>query len=102
MGGGRGHDVAPLRARGDGGRTGGGVDPYVGHAGGVDQQALFDGEVGAVAGGLDGDGGVGGIRPAHGGDDVVGAGGSDDDVGGVQGGQVEAGDLVGVGGVAGA
>ena len=102
VGGGRGHDVAPLRARGDGGGAGRGVHVHVRHAGRVDQQAVLDREVGAVAGGLDGDGGVGGVCPAHGGDDVVGAGGAYGHVGGVQGGQVEAGYLVGVGAFAGA
>src|SRR5690606_2722372 len=95
-------DVPPLGSGGDRRGAGGGVDGDVGHPGGADQQPVVDGEVGAVAGGLHGDGGAGGRGPAQRGDDVVGAGRADDDVRRVQGGEVEAGDLVGVAVLAGA
>lgn len=95
-------DVAPPCAGCDRGGASGRVYAYVRHAGGVDQKASVHGEVRAVAGGLDGDGGAGGGGPAHRGRHVGGVGRSDDHVGGVQGGQVEAGDLIGVAVVAGA
>jgi hypothetical protein len=77
------------------------VDGDVVHPAGAEQQAGLDRRLGAVAGGLDGDRHAAGRRPPHRGDDVLGGRRADHDVGGVDGGQVEAGDLLGEAGIAG-